>query len=58
MKELHLIVDWNNFFCEGEMIGYIKQFDMDLCEILYISKLKNKVETLSKFYKYPVGGKY
>lgn len=54
MKELHLIVDWKKFFGEDKMIEYINHFDMDLCEILYISKLKNKADTLSEFYKYPV----
>lgn len=54
MKELHLIVDWHNFFSEDEMIDRINFFDMDLCEILHIPKLRNKVETMSEFYKYPV----
>ena len=54
MKELHLIVDWNNFFSEDEMIEHINYFHMDLCEILHIPRLRNKVKTMSKFYKYPV----
>ena len=54
MKELHLVVDWDNFFHEYEMIDRINFFDIDLCETLHIPKLRNKVETMSEFYKYPV----
>ena len=54
MKELHLIVDWIKTFDENQMIEYMNQFDIDLCEILYIPKLKNKTKIMSKIYKYPV----
>jgi hypothetical protein len=54
MKELHLIVDWMKTFDENEMIEYMNQFDIDLCEILHVPKLRNKTKTMSEFYKYPV----
>lgn len=54
MTELHLIVDWRNYFDESQMIENIDKFHVSLCEILCIPKLKNKIQTMSEFYRYYV----
>tara|TARA_B100001094_G_scaffold192836_1_gene186697 strand:+ start:12380 stop:12790 length:411 start_codon:yes stop_codon:yes gene_type:complete len=54
MNELHLIVDWDFYFSEETIIQYIDQYELELCETFHIPGLKNRIETMSEFYKYPV----